>query len=464
MSVHEPLAAAAPRLFGTDGIRGLFGTPPLDEATLRSLGAALAEQLCSAPPVKGQRPRVVLGGDTRYSTPQIAAWLTDELVAGGAEVTYLGTVPTPAVADVTRRLDAACGVAVSASHNPAPDNGIKLIGGDGFKWSTDDEMQLEARMATRLPRAEASSREPDALSEALVPWWSDLRRSLGDLRLDGLRIVADAGHGAASPFVGDLFRQAGAEIEVHYAEPDGHNINWGCGSTHPEIVADLVSETSADLGLTFDGDADRCLIADTTGARDGDAMLYLWATDLHRRGELPGDAIVATSMSNLGLEVALRRHGIGLVRCDVGDRHVVETLRTRGLALGGEQSGHLVHLGLSTTGDGLLTAMQMARIVADSGRGLPELLAEFQRFPQLLLNLPVAHKPDLKSLPRVVESSRDIERTLGDRGRLVLRYSGTEPKVRIMIEGENEVHIHHLAQDLAKVLSESIEVAPRTEP
>lgn len=460
-------ATRTPRLFGTDGIRGAFGTPPLDEDTVRRLGAALAQKLGAS---ASDAPRVVLGGDTRFSTPQIARWLHEELTDAGVDVLFLGTVPTPAVADVTRRTGAACGIAVSASHNPAPDNGIKLIDGDGFKWTPEDEADVEDKMeavAPHLATEEGGGRVTGEMTEKLTvesgavdAWLGHLRRSLGDLRLNGLRLVADAGHGAASPFVGPLFRDAGAEIEVLHAAPDGRNINWGCGSTHPEVVAERVAESSADLGLTFDGDADRCLVADATGARDGDAILYLWATDLHRRGELPGDAIVATSMSNLGLEVALRREGIDLVRCDVGDRHVVETLRRRGLVLGGEQSGHIVHLGLSTTGDGLLTALQVARIVADAGRSFEDLLEPFQRFPQLLLNVPVAHKPDLDDLPRVVESRHDVERTLGDRGRLVLRYSGTEPKVRIMIEGEDEAEIERLAHQLAEVLSSSIAEAP----
>ena len=413
-----------PRLFGTDGIRGRFGEPPLDENTVRRLGCALAVRLSSNAAATGRAARVVLGGDTRYSTPEIAGWLHEELTAGGVHVEYLGTVPTPAVADVARRLPADCGIAVSASHNPAPDNGIKLIDHLGFKWPAAAEAELEQLMELKTPRrraAEKTSVEPEPNPVAVATWFSDLKNSLGSTRLDGLQVVADAGHGAASPFVEDLFRQAGAEIEVHNRQPDGYNINHGCGSTHPEVVSGLVAESSADLGLTFDGDADRCLIADRAGDRDGDAILYLWATDLHRRGELPGNAVVATTMSNLGLEVALRRQGIDLVRCDVGDRHVVSTLKERGLALGGEQSGHIVHLGLSTSGDGLLTGLQVARIMASSGRSLADLLLDFHRLPQLLLNVPVAHKPDLDSLPRVVESQRDIERTLGDRGRLVLR-------------------------------------------
>lgn len=467
MSAATLPSAVTPKLFGTDGIRGRFGTPPLDEPTVRRLGAALAVRLTAQTNLGGSDhpARVVLGGDTRFSTPWITGWLHDELTAGGVDVAHLGTVPTPAVADVTRRLSADCGIAVSASHNPAPDNGIKLIGGEGFKWPAADEAALEELMATRSPRAGSpSAPEPHTQVDAAAvgTWLADLRASLGDQRLDGLKLVADAGHGAASPFAQELFQQAGADIDVRNASPDGHNINHDCGSTHPELVAGLVAEARADLGVTFDGDADRCLIADAEGPRDGDAILYLWATDLHRQGELPGNAIVATSMSNLGLEVALRRQGIDLVRCDVGDRHVVATLRQQNLVLGGEQSGHIVHLGLSTTGDGLLTALQVARIVAASGRSLPELLADFQRFPQLLLNVPVDHKPDLDSLPRVVESRRDIERTLGDRGRLVLRYSGTEPKVRIMIEGEDESEIHRLAEELAAVLKSAISDAPQT--
>ncbi len=442
------MSASGPRLFGTDGIRGAFGRPPLDEATVRGLAAALAGTL------EERRPRVVIGGDTRDSTPVICGWLAGELAARQVRVTYLGVVPTPCVAVSTRDLGAACGIVVSASHNPHPDNGIKLIDAAGFKWSPAAELELEERLrvAGEIAAATATALEVDR--RAVDVYLEGLAASLPEGgRLDGLALVLDAGNGAASPYAEALFERLGARVAVVHAEPDGRNVNAGCGSTHPEGVAELVRSTGADLGFAFDGDADRAILADETGrVRDGDAMLYLWAKDLQRRGRLPTDRLVATSMSNLGLEVALERSGIGVVRCDVGDREVVETMRREGIALGGEQSGHLVELELSTTGDGLLTALQIAGIRHRDGRPLSAMLAGFERFPQLLKNLPVRRKPALEDLPRVVAASREVERRLGSEGRLVLRYSGTEPLVRIMIEGRDRAEIETLAGGLAEVL------------
>ena len=443
--------SGAPRLFGTDGIRGAFGRPPLDVTTVRDLGAALAAELGG----DDARPRIVIGGDTRESTPMLCRWLAEELVAGGAVTTYLGVVPTPCVAFTVRSLAATCGIAVSASHNPHPDNGIKLIDGDGFKWSPAAELRLEQRLAASPNRDGDASIELEVDRPAVDAYRSSLIAGAGDSErpLDGLRVALDTGNGAASGLAGELFEQLGAHAQLIHAEPDGRNINRGCGSTHPEVVAELVRSYGADLGFSFDGDADRALVADDAGeARDGDAMLYLWARDLARRGRLPGHRIVATSMSNLGLEVALRREGISVVRCDVGDREVVETMRRKGIELGGEQSGHIVSRSLSTTGDGLLTALQIAALKQRDGRPLSAMLDGFERFPQLLRNLPVSHKPDLAGLPDVVRASREVERQLGDDGRLVLRYSGTEPLVRIMIEGKDREEIEDLADQLAAVL------------
>ena len=449
------MSSRSPRLFGTDGIRGAFGRPPLDEATVRTLAAALASELSA----RADEPSVVLGGDTRESTPTLCRWLAAELMARGARVTHLGVVPTPCVASSARSLDATCGIAVSASHNPHPDNGIKLIDGDGFKWSPAAEVELECRMeADGEPRSPAPEVELEVDLPAVDAWLERLASSLdGDRPLAGLSVALDAGNGAASPFAGRLFEGLGARVTVIHAAPDGRNVNDACGSTRPEAVAALVRETGSDLGIAFDGDADRAIVVDEAdGVRDGDAVLYLWALDLERRGRLPTHRLVATSMSNLGLEVALRREGIEVVRCDVGDRVVVETMRREGIELGGEQSGHIVNLSLSTTGDGMLTALQVAGLRTRARRPLSEMLRGFERFPQLLRNLEVRHKPDLAGLPRVVEASREVERRLGGDGRLVLRYSGTEPLVRIMIEGRDRSQIDALADDLAAVLTEEL--------
>ncbi len=441
-------------LFGTDGIRGPFGAYPLDRPTVVALGAALGAALREA----ASEPVVVMGGDTRESTVELCRWLAAGLVPAGCRIRYAGTVPTPAVAFLTRELRATAGIAVSASHNPMPDNGIKLIDGDGFKWTHEAEAALEERLAGNaspegLPDPEL---EPDG---ALVESYVDhlITTLPGSRPLAGLEVALDCANGAASAFAPALFARLGAEVSVRCDQPDGRNINDGCGSTHPEALSQMVASSSAALGVAFDGDADRAQFADESGAiRDGDATLYLWGRALAERGELEPRAIVATSMSNLGLEVALRGEGIEVVRCDVGDRVVVETMKSRGLTLGGEQSGHIVHLGLSTTGDGMLTAIQIAFLVKESGRPLSELLAGLPRFPQTLKNVRVRRKPDLMSLPGVAEVAHSIERRLGDTGRLVLRYSGTEPLARVMIEGPEQETIERLAGELLTAIDGEI--------
>lgn len=438
-----------PRLFGTDGVRGVYGEPPLDEKTLRRLARALALELKDA----AAAPRVVMGGDTRESTPAIGRLFAAELRALGVAVTWLGVVPTPAVAALVRREGADAGVVLSASHNPWHDNGVKLIDRRGFKWAPAAEARLEARLDA-IGDGEVAGGEAElaVAAELVEAYAASLLESLGGQRLAGLRIALDTGNGAASAFAGRLFAAAGADAAVFHHHPDGRNINAGCGSTHPAVIAGKTREGGFDLGFSFDGDADRALMADEQGlVRDGDAILYLWARELERRGEL-GGRIVATSMSNLGLEVALRREGIGVVRCDVGDREVVEALEREQLVLGGEQSGHIVNRRLQTTGDGLLTALQLAAIVARAGRPLSELLAGLARFPQVLESYRVARKPDLAGLPAVAAEKRRVEEELGDEGRLVLRYSGTEPLVRIMIEGPSRERIELLEKGLAAVL------------
>ena len=428
------------RLFGTDGIRGRAGVFPLDQATVIAVGREVAAQLATG----GQRPTVVLAGDTRLSTPAICAWLAEGLDAGGATVRYAGMMPTPGVAWLVRHLGTTAGIAVSASHNPHQDNGIKLFDRAGYKWPLADERRLE----DRLPGPSSSSSRDNTLPllrpEASLAglYLGALADSLPDRRpLEGLRIALDCANGAASPFAAELFGGLGAEVSVIGDAPNGRNINLGYGSTEPEGLAAATVAWGASLGVAFDGDADRAVFADETGrVRDGDAALYLWATSLHARGLLDPSRIVATSMSNLGLERALADAGIEVVRCGVGDRVVVETMRREGIALGGEQSGHLIHAGLGTTGDGLLTAVQIAAIVRASGRGLSELLQPFRRYPQILLNVPVARKPDLAELPAVAAAAERAEETLGTDGRLV------------MIEGPEQDLIDGLANELAEVI------------
>ena len=446
------------RLFGTDGIRGRFGEPPLDRGTVTALAIQLAAALRERG--NGAAPRVVLGGDTRESTPEICRWLAAGLVAGGIDLSYAGVIPTPGVAHLVQRTGAAAGVVVSASHNPYPDNGIKLIDPQGFKWSDEEELILARRLladpAPKLP--DLPTGQPEPAAELRERYLRHLAATVpGDRPLDGLHVVLDAGNGAASTYAGELFERLGAQVTLLHAAPNGRNVNEGCGSTAPEEMAARVAAEGADLGAAFDGDADRCILADDRGTvRDGDATLYLWATGLHRAGRLRPPRIVATSMSNLGLERALAAEGIGVVRCNVGDRYVVEAMRREGILLGGEQSGHIVQSELTSTGDGLLTAVQMAWLRQQSGRPLSTMLAHFRRYPQILLNVKVAKKVAFKDLPTVTAAARSVEERLGDDGRLVLRYSGTEPLARIMIEGPEQETIDALAEELAVAIREEL--------
>ena len=494
------LAPAAHRLFGTDGIRAPFGSYPLDRPTVTALAVELGTDLAAAGDrggggrgVDARRPRVVLGGDTRASTPELCRWLAAGLAAAGVDTLDAGVIPTPGVAFLIRRRGAGAGIAVSASHNPYPDNGIKLLDRDGFKWSEAAERALEEAVAVRLGGAPApvGSAPPTAAAAeiaaadgpfatgsvaagawiaggstgdydpdpgARADYLAALAASLPSERpLAGLRVALDPANGAASAYAGPLFARLGAAVSTLCAEPDGRNINLGCGSTAPERLAAVVAAGGCDLGVAFDGDADRAILVDEGGrVHDGDAILYLWASALRAAGELDPPTIAVTSMSNYGLEGALGRHGVGVVRCGVGDRQVVETMRRDGLLLGGEQSGHLVHLGLATTGDGLLTAVQVAAIVRRAGRPLSALLAPFRRFPQLLVNVRVAAKPPFESLPRVAAAARAVEAKLGDEGRLVLRYSGTELLARVMVEGADQAVIETLAEKLAAAIRAEI--------
>lgn len=459
------MSSSARHLFGTDGIRARFGEAPLDRPTVTALAAHLAATLRNDRNSQaGDSPLVVLGGDTRESTPEICLWLAEGLTAGGARVQHAGVIPTPGVAWLTRELGAAAGAVVSASHNPWPDNGIKLLDPQGFKWSETAEAALERRLEKgtfEVPALAATVPADASLRERYLSRLASTVSASAEHPLAGLKVVLDAGNGAASFYAGDLFERLGAKVTQLHVEPNGRNVNERCGSTAPEEMAARVVAEGADLGFAFDGDADRCILSDERGeVRDGDAILYLWATRLRERGRLEPPRIVATTMSNLGLERALDREGIGIERCNVGDRYVVETLQREGLALGGEQSGHIVHLGLSSTGDGLLTAVQLAAIIQkerqQTGRPLSKLLAGFRRYPQILKNVRVQRKPDLATLPRVAAAARSVEERLGADGRLVLRYSGTEPLARVMIEGPDQPTIEAMAGELAGAIQAEI--------
>ena len=448
--------AAGPHLFGTDGIRAPFGEHPLDEPTVTAVGYQLGRTLEG-----GEEPaRVVLGGDTRDSTETLCRWLAGGLQASGARVTFLDTLPTPGVAWAVRALGAAAGVSVSASHNPWPDNGIKLFDAEGRKWAVEAELALEERLEEGAAAVEAPRLEVDREGyEAYVSFLAGLLP--GPAALAGLRVVLDTAHGATHEIAPRAFAAHGASVEQIGGAPDGRNINRDVGSTHPQALAAAVRERGAQLGIAFDGDGDRAILVDERGEeRDGDAMLYLWATRLLAEGRLAPAQLVATSMSNLGLERALARHAIEVVRCDVGDRAVMETMRARGIALGGEQSGHIVHAPSTSTGDGLVTGLVIAHLVATSlaseGRPLSEMLAGFRRFPQVLRNVRVREKRPFAELPQVAAAQREVEGELGAEGRLLLRYSGTEPLARIMLEGPEQAALERQAARLESAIREAV--------
>jgi len=445
--------AGTRKLFGTDGIRGIAGEPPLDAKTIYATGLALGHSLRSK-----SHPKVLLGRDTRESSPWIAATIAAALRESGVTVESAGVLPTPAVAFLARTHGFGAGVVISASHNPWRDNGIKLFGPDGFKLPDATELAME----DEIVRHAESATVPDVKSLPAVQDNAALKADyiqfliscVPDLRLDGLRVVADCANGAAAAVAPELFAKLGARDSEAFAllnvTPDGRNINDDCGALHPEWVAAKVKERGASIGLTFDGDADRCMLAGGHGnVINGDAILLLAGRDLKGRGLLSGDVVVATTMSNMGLEAALKRSGIRMLRAPVGDRYVLEQMQQNNAALGGEQSGHILFPHLSTTGDGLLTALVVLDLVARSGKSIDELTSDLKVYPQVIVNVKVREKKPLENIPAVAERIRAAEEELRDSGRVVIRYSGTERLARVMIEAESEKLMQQHADAIA---------------
>ncbi len=437
------------KLFGTDGIRAVAGEAPLDRATIFAVGQALAHTLKAKHPM----PRVVLGMDTRESGPWIAQALHAGLVSGGAALANAGVVTTPAVAYLARKFGFGAGVVISASHNPWVDNGIKIFGGDGYKLPDADELAMEGEIFARLGRS-ASVGEEQALPDADPVYRHDyetfLRAAVPGLALDGMHLVLDCANGAASAIAPELFASLGGRVELTHATPDGRNINGDCGALHPEVVAREVRERGADLGVTLDGDADRALFADGQGrVVNGDAVLLLAGRFLKQAERLAGNMVVATTMSNMGLEAALRRDGIAMLRAPVGDKYVLEMMQAHGASLGGEQSGHILFPHLHTTGDGLLTALVVLDLVQQSGRRIEELLADLKMYPQVIMNVRVREKKPLGEIAAVASAMAEAERELAGTGRVVVRYSGTEALARVMIEAESETLMRVHAERIA---------------
>ena len=440
-------------LFGTDGIRGTANRHPVTPETAFRLGRAAGHLL------KGDalRPRFVIGRDTRLSGPMLESALVAGLNSTGADALLAGVVPTPAVACLVTELAAEGGVVISASHNPATDNGLKLFGGDGYKLPDEMEERLEQLILT--PEIDAIRPEGAGIGTlSVIPdagerYGHVAKASVPGMSLHGLRIAVDCANGASFRTTPAVLRELGADLALFHADPDGMNINKDCGSTHPEEIARLVKETGAYLGLSHDGDADRLVLCDERGEIvDGDEILAITALDALRRGTLAGRTLVATVMSNFGLDDCLATEGGRVLRTAVGDRYVVEAMRAGNFSIGGEQSGHLIFRDHGTTGDGLLAALQILRVITESGKPLSELRRVLKKYPQAQRNLRVKEKPPLDSLPGVAHLVAATETALAGKGRVLLRYSGTEPKVRLLIEGPDETVINASADAIASAL------------
>ena len=450
------------QLFGTDGIRGVAGEFPLTYETTYAIGRALGHDLLRA----HSNPRVIIGLDTRKSSAWIADRVTLGLASLGIGVESAGVITTPGVAYLARSRGMAAGVVISASHNPWTDNGIKVFSGDGYKLPDARELAIEQEIFTLLQNP-VDSREPEVklspslpgnaeLREAYVHW---LARSVS-ADLSRMRVLVDCANGAGTAEAPELFRACGVQAEFVHCSPDGKNINEQCGALHPATVAGLVAARKGkfDLGITFDGDADRALFSDAAGnVVNGDAVLLIAGRDMQARGALMGNTVVATTMSNMGLEVAFKRAGIQMLRANVGDKYVLEEMLKTGSTLGGEQSGHILFRdGDATTGDGLMTAVRLMEIMARSGKSLAELIGDLKVYPQTIQNVRVREKVPFAQVPEVQRAIQNAEGELDGNGRVVVRYSGTEALARVMVEAESEERMKAIAGSIASAIREKL--------
>ncbi|HXU38682.1 MAG TPA: phosphoglucosamine mutase [Blastocatellia bacterium] len=453
------------RLFGTDGIRGVAHQYPLDSRTVALIARSLTQNMMRE---LGRAPAILIGRDTRESGPRIEFEFACGALAAGATVRSAGVLTTPGVAYLTRTRPFDAGVVISASHNPFQDNGIKIFAPTGKKLTDASEREIEQDIAADIESGiviecgsgsagwlrDQAGNEKEYQESYIDYLATDVGRGLS---LSGLRLGIDCANGAASPIAPALFGRLGASVSVISADPNGRNINEGCGSLHLDGLRNLVTERGLDLGIAFDGDADRALFVDAQGRLvDGDGTLFILADDFTKRGLLAGHVLIATVMSNIGLELALNERSITLVRAPVGDRYVLEELLVRGAKLGGEQSGHIIFPDISLAGDGLITAIELLRAVHDSDRSLGELASRMTRYPQVLVNVRVRSKPPFDTIAQIKSEADRVERDLEGRGRLLLRYSGTENLARVMIEGEDEEKINEQANQLAEIIRQTI--------
>ena len=453
------------KLFGTDGIRGKAGEFPLDEKTVEMIGWSLTANLSRE---LGHSPSLVIGRDTRESGPQIQAALIRGARAAGASVASAGVITTPGVAFISRMTPFDAGVVISASHNPYRDNGIKVFSPSGKKLADEMERQIEADVAEadydthKLHFSDKPDESRNNFAESELIFAEKYLHYLvetvaRDLNLKGMRLAVDCANGAASSFAPQLFTRLGAKIEVISALPDGRNINEKCGALHLNSLQKIVRSGEFDLGIAFDGDADRALFVDGNGALvDGDYTLLLLGENLRSSGRLTGNVVVSTVMSNLGLEIALRERGIEFIRAQVGDRFVLEEMLKRNANLGGEQSGHIIIKEISLAGDGMITAIELLRAIRHSGQSLARLASAMKTYPQVLVNVSVSSKPSFESIPEIRGAMDALEEEMQGRGRLLLRYSGTENLARVMIEGEDQATIEGQANRLAAMIKKAI--------
>jgi phosphoglucosamine mutase len=453
------------QLFGTDGIRGLAGEFPLTRQSTYLIGRALGHDLLRT----NNDPHAVIGQDTRESSGWIADRVSEGLASVGVAVHSAGVITTPGVAYLARSRALDAGVVISASHNPWTDNGIKVFSGDGFKLTDERELAIEKEIFALLQNAPATDGAVIKLPKSSLPGEAGLRHAYVQALqkdvssdLSKLRVLVDCANGAATAEAPELFRSLGIQATFIHVSPDGKNINEGCGALHPEILGKAVAESAGkfDLGVTFDGDADRALFCDAAGrVVNGDGVLLAAARDLHAHGKLKADTVVSTTMSNMGLEVALKKSGIRMLRANVGDKYVLEEMLKTGATLGGEQSGHIIFRdGDATTGDGLLTALRLMDIIVRAGKPLAELVGDLKVFPQKIQNVRVREKIPFAQIPAIQSAIDAAERELNGNGRIVVRYSGTEALARVMIEAESAEKMQSLAAEIAAAIQKALGV------
>ncbi len=453
------------QLFGTDGIRGVAGEFPLTRQSTYLIGRALGHDLVRNVP----KPQAVIGQDTRDSSRWIADRVSEGLAAVGVDVHSAGVITTPGVAYLARSRKMAAGVVISASHNPWTDNGIKVFSGDGFKLTDSRELAIEKEIFAQLENPASADDTALKVPRPSLPGESDLRHSYiqslvasVSSDLSQLRVLVDCANGAATAEAPELFRTLGIQATFTHTSPNGRNINEHCGALHPDILAGMVAESTGkfDLGVTFDGDADRALFCDAAGrVINGDGVLLAAARDMRAQGKLKTDTVVSTTMSNMGLEIALKKSGIRMLRANVGDKYVLEEMLKTGAALGGEQSGHIIFLdGDSTTGDGLLTALRLMDIIVRAGKPLADLVSDLKVFPQKIQNIRVREKVPFKQVPAIQSAIEAAERELNGNGRVVVRYSGTEALARVMVEAESKDKMESLTTRIADEIRKALGV------